>query len=189
MAGGGGKGGKTTERMELPPELQKASVGALGGGMAAASLPYAPNRGVSIAAFTPQEMAAFQGANSAASAFGLPTGGVFDTLPKAERGAGGIAGYSTGALYDQIKNQSMSPQEQQARSNILSGYGNIAEQLGFATGMGGSGKGGGGAKKPAAGGGSARPAVTATGARPAGTSKRDYDRDYQRRYDLERSMR
>ena len=102
---GGGKGG--TKSQEIDPGLTAAARDALDFAAASAAVPYSPNMGVQFAAFTPQQQAAFQGANSAATAFGLPSAGP-TSMPKPQTSASGIQGYSTAADYQQIKNQSMS---------------------------------------------------------------------------------
>jgi len=102
---GGGKGG--TKSQKIDPGLTAAARDALDFAAAAAAVPYSPNMGVQFAAFTPQQQAAFQGANSAATAFGLPSAGP-TSMPKPKTSASGIKGYSTAADYQQIKNQSMS---------------------------------------------------------------------------------
>lgn len=68
-----------------------------------AKLGYQPNRGVTIAAFTPQQEAAMRGTNTAANAFGMGMAGdPLANMPQAETSASGIRGYSTGADYDQM---------------------------------------------------------------------------------------
>lgn len=117
MSGGGGKGGEKSQKMD--PGLTAAARDALDFAAAGAAVPHSPNRGVSFAAFTPQQMAAFQGANEAASAFGLPTGSATSAMPAAEMSANGIRGYSTGALYDENKNKSMTPGLQKAIDSLF----------------------------------------------------------------------
>ena len=127
--GGGGKGGSqtTTTKVELPATLERGAEGVLSGALQAASLGYRPNRGVTIAGFSPQQMAAFSGANDAASAFGLPSapqgqspGGGY--LPPTQTGAGGVQGYSTGALLDQNVAASMTEEDLQARAEVLAQF-------------------------------------------------------------------
>lgn len=68
-----------------------------------AGLGYQPNRGVTIAAFTPQQEAAMRGVNTAANAFGMGIqGDPLAHMPTPEVSASGIRGYSTGADYDQM---------------------------------------------------------------------------------------
>lgn len=125
---GGGKGGSQTQTIKLPKSLEEGSTEVLAAGLRSAALPYSPNRGVTIAAFSPQQQAAMEGANSAAGAFGLPMGqGQY--MPPAEVGAGGVKGYSTGDLYDQNVARSMTPAEQAARNALLLSYANSAERI------------------------------------------------------------
>lgn len=66
-----------------------------------ARLGFQPNRGVTIAGFTPQQMAGMQGTSDAARAFGLPhVANVAATMPATDTSATGIAGYSTAPEYD-----------------------------------------------------------------------------------------
>ncbi len=148
---GGGKGGSEETTVKLPPELEKGAIGALAGALRSAALPYTPNRGATIAAFSPQQQAAFEGANQAAAAFGMPTGGG-GYLPQAETTAQGYKGYSTGGLYDQMLNQSVSPENQAARAAILGDYAHTADQIKPLGGKGGNMPGpSGGGTQPSAG--------------------------------------
>jgi len=129
---GGGKGGKDVTKVELPEELQEGAKGVLAAAMQSAALPYSPNRGVSIAAFTPQQQAAFQGANAAAQAFGLPAASnqqMAQANPTPERSANGVMGYSTGKLFDQNKNASMSQEDQRKRDDLLKYYGTVGRDI------------------------------------------------------------
>ena len=99
MSGGGkGKGGSQETEVKLPKEISKAAAENQAMVKEIAKLPYAPNFGLTTAAFTPMQEAAFQGTNSAASAFGMPTS-QGTGLPKAEN-VGGFSGYSTEGLYN-----------------------------------------------------------------------------------------
>lgn len=105
MSGGGGKGSKQTT--EIDPRLADASVEALKKVEEANKIPYIPNRGVQFAAFTPQQNAAFAGAREGASAYGLDPG-TAPVMPQVQN-AGGIAGYSSGAVYDDTMKKSIGP--------------------------------------------------------------------------------
>ena len=118
MSGSGGKGGTTVNEQQIDPRLAAGSAAAVSGALQAAGLDYAPNRGETIAAFTPQQEAAFRGANEAAAAFGLPTGGVSLPPPNIDP-VTGMATYSTGSLYDANVASSMTPEQQAERSGIL----------------------------------------------------------------------
>jgi hypothetical protein len=95
---GGGKGGSTTTKVDIPDALKKAAKDNLKQAKQVSQLPYAPNFGPTVAAFTPQQQAAFDTANVGSSAFGLPTG---DSSPlPAPTTAGGFKGYSTEPIYN-----------------------------------------------------------------------------------------
>jgi len=131
MGGGGGKGGGSSGSVKIDPRLQEGAVQAMTGSLRSAALPYRTNRGVSIAAFSPEQLAAFQGANSAASAYGFGGSGHDEGtyLPTPELGAGGVLGYSTGALYDENVARSLSDKDINARNKLLESYANSAEKI------------------------------------------------------------
>lgn len=124
MSGGGGKGGTQTTEVRIDPRLEAASAAAAAGALQSAGLDYVPNRGVTISSFTPQQLAAFEGANTAANAYGLPTGGVSvaDSMPTPEANSMGILGYSTGGAYDEALAASMTQEQMQERQDILDYY-------------------------------------------------------------------
>lgn len=128
MSGGGGKGGKQETQVRLDPRLEEGAAKAVAGALMAAGLDYTPNRGATIAAFTPQQLAAFQGADQAASAFGLPTGGG-SPMPTPETNSMGIQGYSTGGIYDENLAKSVSPEQQAERQGILDYYSKSGQQI------------------------------------------------------------
>lgn len=71
----GKKGGSSTQttKVELPPEIKQAAIANLGVADSVASLGATPYNGPSIAGFAPQQMAAMQGTDQAAAAFGMPS--------------------------------------------------------------------------------------------------------------------
>ena len=71
----GKKGGSETQttKVELPPEIKQAAIANLGIADSVASLGATPYSGPSIAGFSPQQMAAMQGTDQAAAAFGMPS--------------------------------------------------------------------------------------------------------------------
>lgn len=100
MSGGGGKGGSQTTEMSIPGYLEDAAKGNLNRADDISQIGYTPYIGADVAAFTPQQNAAFAGANQAASAFGLPaTAGT--GMPEPQQFAGGISGYSSAPLYNE----------------------------------------------------------------------------------------
>jgi len=127
---GGGKGGSQTTTVKLPEELEQGSVGTLGAALQSASLPYAANRGVTIADFAPQQYAAMRNAESGAGAFGFAQSDPSaQYLPPALLGAGGARGFSTGALYDQNVNVSMTEDDLARREALLQNYGLIGDKV------------------------------------------------------------
>jgi len=117
MSGGGGKGGQSQQSID--PRLAAASSAAIDRATAASKLPYAPNRGVTIAAFTPQQEAAMRNTGAAATAFGME-GSTASGMPPPETSASGIRGYSTGKDYDEMIAKSLSPELQAAINNFFS---------------------------------------------------------------------
>lgn len=95
----GGKGGSTTTTVEIPDYIKKASKQNLARANEISQLGYTPYYGPDVAAFTPSQEAAFQGANQAASAFGMPT--TQYSMPQPTEYAGGFRGYSSAPIYQQ----------------------------------------------------------------------------------------
>ncbi len=120
MSGGGGKGGSSSSSTQIDPAITAAARDMLDTANAVSAIPYSPNRGVQVAAFTPQQEAAFKAADSAASAFGLPSAGGSATsaIPAAEKSASGIAGYSFNKDYDATQKASVSPGLQDAINKL-----------------------------------------------------------------------
>lgn len=127
----GGKGQSTTTEVELPPELDAAAGEVLGAAFNAASLPYKPNRGVTIASFAPQEKAAIRGASTMAAAFGLSPGTGHNNFGMADdtKGPLGVRGYSTGSTYDAMRKSSMSEDDVQERNVLLSNMRTAASEI------------------------------------------------------------
>ena len=126
---GGGKSSKQENKVEIPEELKKGSIAALSGAMQSASLPYSPNRGITQAAFAPGQMDAFRSADDAANAFGMRSSGLGNYLPVAQRDAGGIMGYGSGAQYDQMLNSSTTAATRRKHDDILRGYGDAGREI------------------------------------------------------------
>ena len=101
MSGGGGKGGSTTTEVKIPEWLQSAAQGNIRRAEDVAAIGYVPYYGADVAALTPMQMAAGQGINTAAGAFGLGTNDLSMGMPAPQTFAGGVQGYSSGDLYDQ----------------------------------------------------------------------------------------
>lgn len=101
MSGGGGKGGSTTQEVKIPAWLEQAAQANIRRAEDVAALGNVPYYGPDVAAMTPMQMAAGQGINTAAGAFGLGTNDLSMGIPAPQTFAGGVQGYSSGGLYDQ----------------------------------------------------------------------------------------
>jgi hypothetical protein len=101
MSGGSGKGGSTTTEVKIPKWLQSAAQGNIRRAEDVAALGNIPYYGPDVAAMTPMQMAAGQGINTAAGAFGLGTNDLSMGIPAPQTFTGGVQGYSSGDLYDQ----------------------------------------------------------------------------------------
>ena len=101
MSGGGGKGGSTTQEVKIPAWLEQAAQANIRRAEDVAALGNVPYYGPDVAAMTPMQMAAGQGINTAAGAFGLGTNDLSMGIPAPQTFAGGVQGYSSGNLYDQ----------------------------------------------------------------------------------------
>jgi len=130
---GGGKGGSQTTEVKIDPRLEEGAVQTLAAALRSASLPFRANRGYTQAAFSPQQLAAFQGADEAASAFGLPSGGagggVMDYLPAPEQTEGGFYAYSPSTQFDENVRRSLSQEDVTARSKLLDSYERAAGRI------------------------------------------------------------
>ena len=104
MAGGGGKGGKQTTKVEIPKWLERAAQSNLARADEIATLGYVPRFGPEVAAFSPMQQAAFANTGQAAAAFGLPGGGMtgMEGMPAPTQFAGGVSGYSSAPLYNEM---------------------------------------------------------------------------------------
>lgn len=133
--GGGGKSRKveTTQNVNLPPGLEQGANEVLAAGLRSAALPYSPNRGVTVAAFSPQQVSAMRGANTQAQAFGLGAAPLDIRTP--EQTSSGIYGYSTGGLYDEAVQRSTTPEQREARQGLLSSFQNAAGRVYDAAGI------------------------------------------------------
>lgn len=128
MAGGGGKGGNTQTTVEIDPRLEQIGVATGVGALKTASLPFRFPRGVQIAAFTPQQQAAMQGASEAAGALGLATANPA-AMPAPERNSMGIFGYDPSHLYDDMIGRTYTQEDIQARQEISDYYAQEAAEI------------------------------------------------------------
>jgi len=90
---------KTTTANTVPAYLQEASKGLVSRATGVSNIGYTPYYGPDVAAMTPAQIAAMQGTNTAASAFGLPTVDPMAGMPTATN-YGGINAYSSGTGYE-----------------------------------------------------------------------------------------
>jgi hypothetical protein len=95
-----GGGGRNTTEITVPAWLEQAAQRNLGRADELSRIGYTPYYGPDVAAMTPMQVAAMQGTNAAASAFGLPTADPMAGMPAATN-YGGMPAYSSGGLYDQ----------------------------------------------------------------------------------------
>jgi hypothetical protein len=95
-----GGGGRNTTEVAVPAWLEQAAQRNLGRADELARIGYTPYYGPDVAAMTPMQVAAMQGTNQMASAFGMPTADPMAGMPAATN-YGGMPAYSSGDLYDQ----------------------------------------------------------------------------------------
>jgi hypothetical protein len=93
-------GGSETTKTEIPKWLEGAAQDMLGQAQGVARIGPITYRGPDVAALTPQQIAARQGTNQAASAFGMGTVDPTAGLPMAQD-FGGMQGYSSAPMFDQ----------------------------------------------------------------------------------------
>lgn len=97
---GGGKGGSTTSKVEIPKWLEDAAQQNLSRADMISTIGYTPQYGPDVAALTPTQEAAMANTNAGASAFGM--GAAPGTgMPAPQEFAGGVRGYSSAGLYEQ----------------------------------------------------------------------------------------
>src|SRR4029078_6320821 len=94
---------KKTSTVELPKSITDAANRTMAMTGDVAALPYMPNFGAQVAAYTPAQKAAYAGVQDAASAFGMPHTGTSDAdmgLPTEITNSDGTKGYGTRAAYE-----------------------------------------------------------------------------------------
>lgn len=100
MSGGGGKGGSTTSKVEIPSWAQDAAKKNIAMGEYAGKLGYMPYYGLDVAAQSPMQQMANEGFYGAAQAFGQAPSGRNVQMQPAQT-VDGVQGYSSGGLFDQ----------------------------------------------------------------------------------------
>mgnify|MGYP001765340104 CR=1 FL=1 len=93
-------GSKQTTSVKIPAWLEDAAQRNIARAESLSTIGYAPYYGPDVAGLTPAQMAAMQGTNQAASAFGVPTADFNSGMPQAQD-YGGMSAYSSGSLADQ----------------------------------------------------------------------------------------
>lgn len=98
----GGKGGSTTSEVQIPAYIEEASKANLARANEISQLGYTPYYGPDVAAPSQLQQAGFATTGQAASAFGLPGGGMtgMEGMPQAMPMAGGGYGYSSAPIYE-----------------------------------------------------------------------------------------
>jgi hypothetical protein len=92
--------GSSTSKTTVPAWQNRAARDALAAANRVANMKFTPYYGADVAAMTPMQMAAFEGTNQAASAFGTPVADLTTGMPTAEN-FNGVMAYSSGDMYDQ----------------------------------------------------------------------------------------
>jgi len=100
----GGKGGSTTSSVEVPQYIEDAARRNLERADLISKIGYVPYFGPDVAAFTPQQEAAFAGTQQLAGAFGTPT--AMDMgVPAPQTFAGGVRGYSSAPMFEEAMDE------------------------------------------------------------------------------------
>ena len=98
----GGKGGSTTSSVEVPQYIEDAARRNLERADLISQIGYVPYFGPDVAAFSPQQEAAFAGTQQLAGAFGTPI--TMDMgVPAPQTFAGGVRGYSSAPMFEQAQ--------------------------------------------------------------------------------------
>ena len=101
----GGKGGRSNTAATMPKFAETALQQGIGMATDMSALGYTPYYGPDVAAFSPQQQAAFEGTNQMADAFGMPSGSGQQYMPQAQTFEGGIQGYSSAPAFEQSVDQ------------------------------------------------------------------------------------
>ena len=101
----GGKGGRSNTETTMPKFAETALQQGIGMATDMSALGYTPYYGPDVAAFSPQQQAAFEGTNQMADACGRPSGSGHQYMPQAQTFDGGIQGYSSAPAFEQSVDQ------------------------------------------------------------------------------------
>jgi len=116
------KGGTTTTKPYVPKfaETGMQQIIGMGTDLQPLASTYIPDYGPQVAALSPMEQASMQGTDMMAGAFGMPTSGGQQYLPQAQN-YGGIQGYSSRPMTEQMIGQFKSERPEQA--NYIESFG------------------------------------------------------------------
>lgn len=105
----GGKGGGSTTSVEVPEYIERAAQRNLNKAEGISQLGYVPQYGPDVAAFTPNQQAAFQNTSDAANAFGMSTPtnqqDIMGGMGAPTEYANGVQGYSSQPMFQQSVDQ------------------------------------------------------------------------------------
>jgi len=101
----GGKGGRSNTEVTMPKFAETALQQGIGMAEDVSATGYVPYYGPDVAAFSPQQQAAFEGTNQMAQAFGMPSASGQQYMPEAQTFEGGIQGYSSAPAFEQSQAQ------------------------------------------------------------------------------------
>lgn len=93
-------GGSEKTSVTVPKWLEDAAKEGIARSQEVSRIGYTPYYGPDVAAMTPAQIAAMQGTNQMASAFGMPTSDATAGMPAATD-YNGMSAYSSGGMYDQ----------------------------------------------------------------------------------------
>lgn len=103
------KGGSTTSEVKVPEYIEAAAQRNLNRADKVSQLGYVPEYGPTVAAFTPNQQAAFQNTANTADAFGMsaPTSqrDIMGGMAPPTTYANGVQGYSSAPMYEQMVNE------------------------------------------------------------------------------------
>lgn len=101
----GGKGGRQNTEKTMPRFAETAIQQGIGLARDVSGMGYVPYYGPDVAAFSPQQEAAFRGTDVMAESFGMPTTSGAQYMPQAQTFDGGIQGYSSAPAFEQSVDQ------------------------------------------------------------------------------------
>lgn len=101
----GGKGGRSNNEVTMPKFAETTLQQGIGMAKDVSALGYTPYYGPDVAAFSPQQQAAFEGTNQMAAAFGMPSSSGQQYMPRSQTFEGGIQGYSSAPAFEQAVDQ------------------------------------------------------------------------------------